>query len=43
MIFRHSTLWVGLSILFVTGCVPMSQFAEVRDDRDALDEDFARL
>lgn len=43
MIFRHSILWVGLSILFVTGCVPMSQFAEVRDDRDALDEDFARL
>lgn len=43
MIFRHSTLWVGLSILFVTGCVPMSQFAEVRDDRDALDEDFGKL
>ena len=39
MMSRQSTVWVALSILFVTGCVPMSQFAEVRDDRDALDQD----
>ena len=32
-----------LPILLVTGCVPMSQFAEVRDDRDALDKDFGQL
>ena len=34
---------MALSILFVTGCVPMSQFAEVRDDRDALDQDLETL
>lgn len=34
---------MALSILFVTGCVPMSQFAEVRDDRDALDQDLKTL
>ena len=34
---------MALSILFVTGCVPMSQFAEVRDDRDALDQDLESL
>jgi chemotaxis protein MotB len=40
---RQSTVWMALSILFVTGCVPMSQFAEVRDDRDALDQDLETL
>ena len=34
---------MALSILFVTGCVPMSQFAEVRDDRDALNQDLETL
>ena len=34
---------MALSILFVTGCVPMSQFTEVRDDRDALDQDLETL
>lgn len=34
---------VGLAGLFLTGCVPMSQFAEVRDDRDALDQDVSTL
>ncbi len=34
---------MALSILFVTGCVSMSQFAEVRDDRDALDQDLETL
>ena len=43
MMSRQSTVWVALSILFVTGCVPMSQFAEVRDDRDALDHDLETL
>ena len=43
MMSRQSTVWVALSILFVTGCVPMSQFAEVRDDRDALDQDLETL
>ena len=43
MMARQSTVWVVLSILFVTGCVPMSQFAEVRDDRDALDQDLETL
>lgn len=43
MMSRQSTVWVVLSILFVTGCVPMSQFAEVRDDRDALDQDLETL
>jgi len=43
MMSRQSTVWVALSILLVTGCVPMSQFAEVRDDRDALDQDLETL
>ena len=43
MMSRQSTVWMALSILFVTGCVPMSQFAEVRDDRDALDQDLETL
>ena len=43
MMSRQSTVWVALSILLVTGCVPMSQFAEVRDDRDALDLDLEAL
>lgn len=30
---------MALPLLFITGCVPMSQFAEVRDDRDTLDHD----
>lgn len=32
-----------LPLWFTTGCVPMSQFAEVRDDRDSLDHDVAKL
>ena len=43
MLSRMSTLWMALPILFITGCVPMSQFAEVRDDRDALDQDLELL
>ena len=43
MMSRQSTVWMALSILFVTGCVPMSQFTEVRDDRDALDQDLETL
>ena len=43
MMSRQLTVWMALSILFVTGCVPMSQFAEVRDDRDALDQDLETL
>ncbi len=43
MMSRQSTVWMALSILFVTGCVPMSQFAEVRDDRDALNQDLETL
>ena len=43
MMSRQSTVWVALPILLVTGCVPMSQFAEVRDDRDALDQDLETL
>lgn len=43
MMSRQLTVWMALSILFVTGCVPMSQFAEVRDDRDALDQDLKTL
>lgn len=36
---RTLTILVALPLLFITGCVPMSQFAEVRDDRDTLDHD----
>ena len=36
---RLLPLLVALPLLFITGCVPMSQFAEVRDDRDTLDHD----
>lgn len=36
---RTFTILVALPLLFITGCVPMSQFAEVRDDRDTLDHD----
>ena len=36
---RLLPLLVALPLLFIAGCVPMSQFAEVRDDRDTLDHD----
>ena len=32
-----------LPLLWLGGCVPMSQFAEVRDDRDTLDRDLSVL
>ena len=34
---------LSLAALLLGGCVPMSQFTEVRDDRDLLDEDVATL
>ena len=34
---------LSLATLLLGGCVPMSQFTEVRDDRDLLDEDVATL
>ena len=43
MMFRQSTLWMVVTILFVTGCVPMSQFAEVCDDRNSLEQDLELL
>ena len=36
---RFVSLIVAVPFLFITGCVPMSQFTEVRDDRDTLDHD----
>ena len=42
--FRRSSILPFLLIaLFLGGCVPMSQFTEVRDDRDGLDRDVATL
>ena len=43
MFRRSSTLPFLLIALFLGGCVPMSQFTEVRDDRDGLDRDVATL
>jgi chemotaxis protein MotB len=43
MMSRQSTLWMVFPILFVTGCVPMSQFAEVSDDRNSLEADLELL
>ncbi len=43
MMYRQSTLWMVVPILFVTGCVPMSQFAEVCDDRNSLEQDLELL
>lgn len=43
MMSRQSTLWMVVSVLFFSGCVPMSQFAEVRDDRNDLEEDLELL
>ncbi len=43
MIPRPSFLPLLLIALFMGGCVPMSQFTEVRDDRDGLDRDVATL
>lgn len=42
MFARHPFLLV-LPVLLMGGCVPMSQFTEVRDDRDALDQDVSTL
>ena len=41
--FRLPLLSLSLVTLLLGGCVPMSQFTEVRDDRDMLDEDVATL
>ena len=41
--FRRFPLPAILSALLLGGCVPMSQFTEVRDDRDMLDRDAAAL
>ncbi len=41
--FRVSFLSMSLATLLLGGCVPMSQFTEVRDDRDMLDEDVSTL
>ena len=34
---------MSLATVLLSGCVPMSQFTEVRDDRDLLDQDVATL
>lgn len=38
MLSRLLPLAVAIPVLFMASCVPMSQFAEVRDDRDTLDQ-----
>lgn len=38
MLSRLLPLTVAIPVLFMASCVPMSQFAEVRDDRDTLDQ-----
>ena len=43
MYLRPSFLTLIAAALLLGGCVPMSQFTEVRDDRDALDSDVATL
>ena len=43
MVQRLLPLVFLLPLIWFAGCVPMSQFAEVRDDRDTLDRDLAVL
>lgn len=43
MNFRAPLSAFTAAVLLLVGCVPMSQFTEVRDDRDALDQSAAEL
>jgi len=43
MNFRAPLSACTAAVLLLAGCVPMSQFTEVRDDRDALDQSAAEL
>lgn len=43
MNFRAPLSACAAAVLLLAGCVPMSQFTEVRDDRDALDQSAAEL
>jgi len=43
MNFRAPLSAYTAAVLLLAGCVPMSQFTEVRDDRDALDQSAAEL
>jgi len=43
MNFRAPSSAYTAAVLLLAGCVPMSQFTEVRDDRDALDQSAAEL